>query len=413
MKLEAPLQGRKVLIHIHERIAPRDCGFHQRVWQVIDGLQTLGSEVHVIANHGPRPERSFWTDEARRVLAGRQVRLHLAPFHVGSPDFWLAGLSYLWVKKLRRQVMARPSSAYYWRPQLQALWQRVLREERVDAAIVNFAVWHRLVRSARRCGVWTAIEMIDLLADQFVASAQTEQGYRPSAVAVERFAADELNCLNTADCVLAINPAEGARLRPRLTVPVVDLPFCQPDCAPMTPVEPATDLLIIGSQIEHNKRGLRQFLEGAWPEIQAQAPGTRLQICGRVGEDIAADDNIRVTLNVPNLTPFYLGTKIALLTTVTGAGIKIKTIEALAHGCCIVAHEHSVKGVPFENGRHGEVLTNLRKAAPTILRLLARPEQRAAFQSQARQLFRENFDEARGREILARTFSAVRRAPKT
>jgi hypothetical protein len=404
---EPPMRNKKLLIQVYERIAPRDCGAHQRIWQVIDACQALGAEVQLIASDGPRPARARWTPESKEILRQRGIKLHLAPFHAGTVDFWIAATAYLWVKRLRHQPMALPSGRYYLRPQLQALWRGVLRREKIDAAVLNFAYWQRLARLARQLGVPTAVDMIDLLADQLVATAESEQGRSLPPDYVKAFAADEERCLSASDCVLAINPLEGARLRSKLRVPVVDLPFCRPEAPPRDAGGNPTDLLIVGSYIEHNKRGLRQFMEGAWPEIKQARPGVRLTVIGGVGEDLAPDPNVVRLGQVADLTPHYHGARIVLLTSVAGAGIKIKAIEALAHHTCILAHEHSVHGIRFEPGVHGEVVDHLGKSARPVLELLDDDARCSAYRRAARDLFAAEFDIRRGQEVLGQVLAGL------
>lgn len=402
MSAGMPLKGRRVLVHAYERIWPTDCGFHLRCWQVLETLQQLGAEVHILSAHGPRPERGCWGPESEEQLRRRGIQLHLVPFHPGSADFWCAAMWQIWMKRLLGHAVASPASLYYFRPQLERRWRGLLREGKFDATILNYAHWHRLARISRAAGVWCATEMHELLADHFVVREELASGQRPGQSEFERNFAEELQCLDTSDCVLAINAAEGDRVRPRLRANVVDLPFClsEPAIHNESDRVPPTDILVVGSFIEHNKRGLRQFMEGAWPALKRARPDIRLTVCGRVGEDLAPDPNVTRHLRVPDLTPYYQSASVVLITTVAGAGIKIKTIEALAHGSCIVAHRHSVAGTPFVGGEHGELLDDLGAAAPVILRLLGDDSKRRAFQSRARKLFQSHFSMERSRAIL-------------
>lgn len=183
------------------------------------------------------------------------------------------------------------------------------------------------------------------------------------------------------------------------------LPFCLPDTRPVpdSRAKPnSPDILVVGSFIEHNKKGLRSFLDGAWPALKAAKPGIKLTVCGRVGEILQPDPNITWHQCPSSLIPHYHDASIVLLTTVSGTGIKIKAIEALANGCCIVTHPHSVAGIPFAHGIHGEIVSDLAAASPPILKLLGDVPQQEAYREAAHALFRENFHTDRGRDLLAK-----------
>jgi glycosyltransferase involved in cell wall biosynthesis len=343
----------------------------------------------------------FWNSEATQHLADRGIRLYLAPFGVTSIDFWLTASKNIVLKRLRRECFISPSSSYYARPQLQRLWRQQLESGPWAAVLVNHALWHRLVRQARKRGIITIIDMHDLLADAYVALWQLNYGVHPPEEKVRKMFADELRCLDSAEIVLAINPVEGALVRPHLKAFVEDMPFCISEPAQARRDNAAADILVVGSSMEQNKRGLRQFMQGAWPKIRAARPDVRLTICGRVGEDLPPQPNVAIHLLVPDLSPYYRSTQIALLTSVAGPGIKIKTVEALAHGCCIIAHENSISGIPFRPGIHGEVMRDLAEAAPNVLKLLTSPELRFGYQAKALRLFREQFDIKIGQERLS------------
>lgn len=402
MSTALPFEGRRVLVHAYERIWPTDCGFHLRCWQVLGTLQQLGAEVHLFSANSTRPERYHWGQESRAYLQRRGIQLHLAPLHPASIDFWCVAAWQLWMKRIRGHAIASPESAYYRRPQLEYHWRKLLRQGNFSATVLNYANWHRLARISRTAGVWCGMEMHELLTDHFVVREELENGSRPDSAQLDRNFAEELRCLNQANCVLAINADEGDRVRSRLDAEVVNLPFCLSEPASVSGADrvPPTDILVVGSFIEHNKRGLRQFMEGAWPALKRARPDIRLTVCGRVGEDLAPDPNVTRHLRVPELTPYYQSASVVLITTVAGAGIKIKTIEALAHGSCIVAHRHSVAGTPFVGGEHGELLDDLGAAAPVILQLLGEDAKRREYQGRARKLFQSHFSMERSRAIL-------------
>jgi glycosyltransferase involved in cell wall biosynthesis len=396
------LEGRRVLCFIFQRITPPENGLHIAVWNRLESLAALGAEVHLLTPQAWRPRTAHWSEASRRDTEAKGIRMHFAPAHAGTLDFWWAAAWQVFVKKARRVVWPRPDSAYYWRPQLTGAWRRLLRGGRFDAAWVNYANWSRLIPAAREAGATTVIEAHELLSHQYAARLRLAGRPEPTAAQSAAYFDSELRTLGTADLVITLNEAEAAVLRDGgvSNARFVPVGVAAPSVAG-APVE--TDLLVVGSHIENNKRGLAEFVREAWPKMLAERPETRMTVCGGVGEALTGSEpNVTWIRFAPDLGVHYAGAKIALLTTVAGAGVKIKAIEAMAHGCCIVGHEHSVTALGFEAGVHGLTVAAMKDAAAPLLALLADPARRAALGIAARGLFDRRFSETAVRDALGR-----------
>lgn len=399
------LKGRRILVHAYERIWPIHSGFAVRVWQEIDTMRSLGAQVHVYATEMLRAaQRTRWLPGTAEYFEKQGIRFHYHKAGWRTPDFWYAVGWQLIRKKLGGIEWPPPSSSYYWRPAMAAGWRGILRRERIEAAMISYANWHRLAHVSREENVWTALEMHEYLTQQLVVRERLAGRPDPAEDQLAKFRREEMNCLAAADCVVSINEAEGEMVRRELNKPVVYLPMClQERRVPDAEVK-SSDILVVGSFIEHNRIGLKQFLDGPWRTILRWRPETRLVICGRVAAVAQPGPNVECHPDVPDLTPFYQGAKVVLLVTVAGAGIKIKAIEALAHGCCIVAHRHSVEGMPFVTGRHGIALETLDTAAEPILQLLENPGARERHSANALDLFRQHFSFERSRDVFETLF---------
>lgn len=107
-------------------------------------------------------------------------------------------------------------------------------------------------------------------------------------------------------------------------------------------------LLFVGQKYEPNIQGLRQFLAVAWPRLVEQYSDIELHVVGRVCEAFGDVCDPRVNLHgvAPDLEPFYRDCGIVINPTPFGTGFKIKTIEGLAHKCCVVATPNGALGLP-------------------------------------------------------------------
>lgn len=407
--LDDAANRRKVLVYVDDCVWPVRSGFHRRVWQVIDGLLTADYQVHIVSRHGPRPRRCNWTIDARLHLSTRGVVLHLVRFDLLSFDFWSAFFWWGIGKMFCSRALLSPKSKYYQRPLLNRVWRHLLRSQQFSAVVVNHAMHYQLLEIARAEGTPAILDMHDLLQGQLVARLEMAARSPANQAAIDRFSRDEIWCLGKADTILAINEREGRYIASQLPhSKVVYLPFCLSLDAETSEAN-ESDILIVGSGIEYNKKGLRDFLVGAWPNIVRARPHTKLLICGEVGEAAEESGLSGVTVHryVPELGPYYRGAKIVLLVTVGGTGVKIKTIEALAHGCCIVSHPHSVLGTEFRDGVHGRVVPDLRKCEREILHLLSSDEERQRLADDAKTLFDEHYSVRKGEQILARVLAEV------
>jgi len=155
--------------------------------------------------------------------------------------------------------------------------------------------------------------------------------------------ADELASMRRYDCVLVLNTEECRYLADQGVDQAVYLPpsmnFVQ------SPVSPeARPIGCIGSQAKPNLHGLRACL-GLLGELGGVLAGPLSQ----AKEVRALDSSSLMTMGiVDEVADFYRQVEVVLSPIRFGAGLKIKVLEAIAHGRPVLATEHSVAGFPEE-----------------------------------------------------------------
>lgn len=119
------------------------------------------------------------------------------------------------------------------------------------------------------------------------------------------------------------------------------------------------DLLFIGANNPYNVEGLIWFLDNIYPGLQKDI---RIAICGKVLNeiqkkypteyDLMKKSNFELIDFCENLNELYENTKISIVPMLRGTGMKIKTIEAMAHGIPVISTLLGVDGFPdkYENG---------------------------------------------------------------
>ncbi len=213
---------------------------------------------------------------------------------------------------------------------------------------------------------------------------------------------DEARELGRADVLLAIQAEEGATLKamcPRKEVIVAEHAHPVPEYVPSP--EGSREILYIGNRYDPNVLGLRAILDHVWPEVRRACPRATLTVCGRVGEAFRRNvPGVRFAGQVPDLAPYYQRAAVVLNPVPYGTGLKIKTVEGLAQGRCVVCSEAGTGGLD-NPGSLPLVVADVRgEMAREILRLLEAPIERHALEKRA-------WDFARTRFAPVRVYGAL------
>jgi glycosyltransferase involved in cell wall biosynthesis len=162
--------------------------------------------------------------------------------------------------------------------------------------------------------------------------------------------AEERHLLSQADLVMAIQPDEAEELRriaPAARVLTVGVDM-KVNISCSTLVE-APIVLLVASGNAMNAKGLRDFLRFAWPRVLQTVPGALLHVVGGVGKAVPGDEPGVLRLGqVDDLAEAYRAARIVINPTVAGTGLKIKTLEALAHLRPVVTWPSGLDGVSPE-----------------------------------------------------------------
>ncbi len=134
---------------------------------------------------------------------------------------------------------------------------------------------------------------------------------------------------------------------------LANIPYGAPPEAAAPPgLESGRKTLLFAGHASHepNRQGLMRFLRNCWPKIAARAPEAVLRIVGAGWEELPGDLGARARVEragfVDDLAAEYRRAQFVVSPVYEGAGVKIKVIEALAHGRAVVADSHSARGFP-------------------------------------------------------------------
>jgi polysaccharide biosynthesis protein PslH len=233
-------------------------------------------------------------------------------------------------------------------PSLAARVAALHRAGRYDAVLVNY-VW--MTRALE--GVGGALRLVDthdLFGDRHLIA--RAQGLDPSWFFATR--AEETRGLDRADLVLAIQEEEAAALRARTARPVLTVGH-MPEPLFLTHVEDAAAAPrramfgYLGSANPWNAASVRALdaaLAGA-PELAWLLAGQIL----RRRDLVLASAPLRLD-PVPDPAVFYRAVDCVLNPMTGGTGLKIKTVEALAHGRPVLGTRDAFAGLPAAHPGH-------------------------------------------------------------
>jgi polysaccharide biosynthesis protein PslH len=138
-----------------------------------------------------------------------------------------------------------------------------------------------------------------------------------------------------------------------LALPTIDETFVSTVNAACPSSSDQIDLLFVGQNTDFNRAAIRWFFEQVWPLIADR--GYALKIVGPI------DNLIRKELPelyqafgsyfagpTAELAPFYCAARCVIAPMVSGTGISIKTIEALALGKPFVGTSKAYRGMPMD-----------------------------------------------------------------
>jgi glycosyltransferase involved in cell wall biosynthesis len=173
-----------------------------------------------------------------------------------------------------------------------------------------------------------------------------------------------------------------------LAFPAIEEHFCSAFSASTAPAE-SIDLLFVGQWQRYNFEAVKWFLEQVWPLVADRR--YNLKIVGNIESMVRSNlpqlyEAFRSCFvgEVPDLIPYYRAARCVIAPMVSGSGISIKTMEALALGKPFVGTSKAFRGMPMDRLKAAgiEVHDGAKGFADAIVRTL-HGEQEAQERSRA------------------------------
>jgi len=138
------------------------------------------------------------------------------------------------------------------------------------------------------------------------------------------------------------------------------------------------------------------FAKNILPQIKSVVKDVKFYIVGarpplkvlRLHDGIT----IFVISDVPNLAEYYQSCEIFVAPLLYGAGIKVKVLEAMAHGMPVITNDVGIEGIPAVAERDFVYYRTSSELRDKVLMLLTNSSLREEIGRNARQLITEHFD---------------------
>jgi glycosyltransferase involved in cell wall biosynthesis len=147
-------------------------------------------------------------------------------------------------------------------------------------------------------------------------------------------------------------------------------------------------VLFVGNfAYEPNVDAALYFCRDIFPLILKDVPNVKLFLVGNAPTSeicsLASNRNIEVSGRVASLIPYYKHADVVVCPLRIGGGIKVKVLEALAHGKAIVSTSIGAQGLDLSTYRAVAVADEATDFAEIVVRLLVHPEERHSQERQA------------------------------
>lgn len=208
--------------------------------------------------------------------------------------------------------------------------------------------------------------------------------------------ADMIGCLNSRDARLI---EERYGRKPDYFLPVT---FKDTFDDSKARVNQHKRLLFLGSFFGPNQSGIEWFIEN----VMARIPEVELDIVGKGFEVKKAEyekcRNVHVIGTVEDSSEYYYNHDIVVMPIFYGAGMKVKTAEAMMYGRIILASDEALEGYEVEDVK-GIYRCNTAAEYIKIIRLVL-DEQRPLWQSDVRELFLDKYETSVLQSTMDRVF---------
>ena len=207
----------------------------------------------------------------------------------------------------------------------------------------------------------------------------------------------ELEHINEFDAIACISPldadyfkANGCR-RPMVVVPFAIDP--QPE-VPQSDIEQGSIYHLGAMDWTPNVDSVRWFLDKVWPQVESSIPNAKLYLAGRsMPSDLMERCSSRVVVEgqIPDAHAYMRSKQINLVPLLSGSGIRVKILEAMAMGQCVIATTIGANGIDCTDGEDILIADTPSQMVQQLQRCFADPSLPRHIGANGRQLVQQQY----------------------
>ena len=356
---------------------------------ITQGLLREGCEVKVLAMESDKhpADRAKMGEEYLRQTGFESQYVDLSVKPLAAAVSMLCGESYH-VKRFRSEAFA-------------ARLRAILEQETFDVVHLEslfMTPYVPLIRSLSDAKVVLRSHNVEHVIWQRVA-ASTPRGFKRwylkhLALALRAY---ELEHVNDYDGVVCITKGDADYFRQHgCRRPLTSIPFgVEPDDAANVDVEPASLFHIGAMDWMPNRESIEWLLDEVWPVVHREVPQAHLYLAGRKMPQKWMDtpmDGVTVVGEVPDAGYIIAGKQINVVPLLSGSGIRVKIIEAMAAGKAVVTTTVGAQGIDYTEGENLLVADTPAQFAAQIKRLVDDQEYCHSVGEAAARLVAEHYD---------------------
>ncbi|MEY8200690.1 MAG: glycosyltransferase [Colwellia sp.] len=225
---------------------------------------------------------------------------------------------------------------------------------------------------------------------------ELEQNGNPDKISIEKFRRSEISLLNRFDKIVAINRNEKNIFEKITNTKVYCVPaFCESNLEKKSfMLGYEYDALFVGSISTFNVSGLLWFLNEVLPKVKSELPRFRLAVVGDVCKSKQIDQelypNVDFLGRVDDLKNSYNSSKAIIAPILSGAGMKIKVVEALSYGKPVIGTAKAFDGIEVVNKKSALVEDSPELFSKVLVEIISNRDVRKGIERQAEKLYQEN-----------------------
>jgi len=354
---------KKVLYFFPDDVAKQNAGNKTRALELLKYFKDRGVQVDFAtlqyegADRGSTPETVDFIKNnnlANNVyLLPRKPGKSNAVFYFFRYKLW--DLIYYWLT-----FPVRSDIPTFMTLTLKKAFEDVLKANQYDHIIISYIYYAELVANKQLLkGAKTFIDTHDFITAQFK--------YRKS-FNLGTTLQDEIKRLDKFDEVWAISGEEQYIFGQfcKTNVRLVPL-MMEPKALQQKSTDKNYDLIYVASNNVHNERSARWFFDEVYPLLPI---GLKIGMVGGINKVLGDRKEAEQIAFADDLDALYAQSKIALCPMLTGTGVKVKVVEALAHGLPVVCTTRGVDGLPNKTLNGCLVTDDAAQFAQNIIDLL-------------------------------------------